>query len=168
MIGFYSDFLPQFSTKARPLRDPCCKNTVFEWSSECEAAFQECKEPLVSNSLLIHYDPTLPLVVYSDASSVGVGATLSHTVKMENGKPIDRPVAYASSTLTQAQQNYAQHDREGLSVVYAVTKFHRFIWGRSFKLYTDNSAIQRTFNPGKGLPTRTGQRLQHWAVLLRA
>ncbi|XP_072161911.1 uncharacterized protein [Bemisia tabaci] len=168
MIGFYSDFLPQFSTVARPLRDLCCKNTVFEWSSECEAAFQKCKELLVSNSLLIHYDPALPLVVYSDASPVGVGATLSHTVKMENGKPIDRPVAYASSTLTQAQRNYAQHDREGLSVVYAVTKFHRFIWGRPFKLYTDNSAIQRIFNPDKGLPTRTGQRLQHCAVLLQA
>lgn len=38
MIGFYSDFLPQFSTVARPLRDLYCKNMILKWSPECEAA----------------------------------------------------------------------------------------------------------------------------------
>ena len=48
-----------------------------------------------------------------------------------------------------------------------MTKFYKYIWGRKFTLVTDNAAIQRIFHPGKNLPVRTDQRLQHWATLLQ-
>ena len=67
-------------------------------------AFNLAKEKLVSSDVLVHYDPRLPIKVAGDASAYGVGAVLSHV--MENGS--ERPVAFASRTLTASERNYAQ------------------------------------------------------------
>jgi len=120
-----------------------------------------------SDKVLIHYNPNLPIVIYTDASPYGVGSVLCHTVKVNN-KPVDRPVMFVSCTLSAAQQNYAQIDREGLALIHAVSKFHRFIWGRQIKIVTDCDAIHRIFHQDKSLPVRTGHRLQHWAAVLQA
>jgi len=68
----------------------------------------------------VHYDPKLPLRLDCDASAYGVGAVLSH--RFLDGS--DRPIAYASRTLTTAECNYAQIEKEGLSLVFGVRKFH--------------------------------------------
>ncbi|KAJ1519211.1 hypothetical protein ONE63_011183 [Megalurothrips usitatus] len=125
------------------------------------------KSLLQSDKVLMFYNPKLPIVLYTDASPYGLGVALCHTVTI-NGKPMDRPVMLWSCTLNQAQQNYAQIDREGLAVIAGVTKAHRFIWGRRFTLVTDCEAISRIFSPSKSLPVRTGHRLQHWATILQA
>ena len=58
--------------------------------------------------------------MYCDASHYGLGSVLSHL--MNDGS--DRPVAYASRTMSRAERNYSQVEREGLAVVYSVKKFH--------------------------------------------
>ncbi|XP_052131934.1 uncharacterized protein K02A2.6-like [Frankliniella occidentalis] len=166
LINFYLEFLPMFSTLAKPLRKLTELDVPFEWSEECNSAFENCKKLLQNSNLLMHFDPKLPIVVCSDASPVGVGAVLAHVVTI-NGKKVERPVMFASATLSKTQQNYAQVDREGLAVIFALTRFYKFLWGRPFTIATDNSAIQRILHHEKGLPTRTGHRLQHWAMLLQ-
>lgn len=167
LLSFYGMFIPMYSTVAKPLRLLTTNDAPFNWTTECQNAFQVLKCLLVSNDLLMLFDPDLPIVVYSDASPVGVGAVLAHTIQV-NGKPVDKPVMFAAASLTKTQQNYAQVDREGLAVIFAVTKFHRFIWGRPFTLISDNFAVHRIFHETKGLPARTGHRLQHWATMLQA
>ena len=55
----------------------------------------------------------------------------------DNG--IERPVAYASATLSDAQQNYGITDKEGLTVVWAVKKwFGHFIHGSSALVVIDS------------------------------
>jgi hypothetical protein len=105
MINFYSEFLPQFSTIANPLR-ALTSADKFVWSETAQKAFDECKDLLKSSQLLMLYDPSLPIVVCTDASPVGVGAVLNHVIEF-NGKLVERPVMFASGTLTAAQKNYA-------------------------------------------------------------
>ena len=167
LVNFYSLFIPQFATIAKALFNLLKSDEPFLWSKDCQNAFSNCKSLLKSDKLLIHFNPSLPIVIYTDASPYGIGSALCHTVKIKN-KLVDRPVMLVSSSLTPAQQNYAQIDREGLAVIHAVSKFHRFIWGRPFTLVTDCEAIQRILNPSKSLPVRTGHRLQHWAAILQA
>jgi len=166
MINFYSMFLPNFSTITKPLRSLLEKDSRFSWSKECDEAFTKCKELLSSNTLLIHNDPRLPIVVMADASPVGVGAILAHVVEVD-GQQVERPVMFASCALSETQQRYAKIDREVLACIFAVTKFCKYLWGRRFTLVTDNAAIQRIFHPGRNLPVRTDHRLQHWATLLQ-
>ena len=90
-----------------------------------EEAFQAAKQALPVNSLLVHYDSSKPLLLACDVSPKGLGAVLSHV--MEVGQ--ERPIAYASRTLTPAEQGYSQLEKEGLAVVFGVKKFHNCIYG---------------------------------------
>ena len=83
---------------------------------------------------LVHYDTNKPIKVYCDASSVDVGACLMHLM---NGQ--ERPVAYASRTLSQVEAKYAQIEREALAIVFAVRKFYQYLYGREFVLVDRSS-----------------------------
>ena len=65
-------------------------------------------------------DPTLPIKLAADASAYGVGAVISHRMPDKT----ERPIAFASCTLTASKQNYTQLEKEALSLVYEVKKFH--------------------------------------------
>jgi len=105
------------------------ENSVkFEWSPDCQQAFDSAKSLLKSN-LLTHYDPSKAIVVHSDASPLGVACVLYHTILNADGTTSERPVLFAGSTLTQAQQRYSQLDREALAIIFAVTKLRKFLWG---------------------------------------
>ena len=119
---------------------------------------------MASSEVLVQYDPSLSLKLDCDASAYGVGAVLSHT--FPNGD--ERPVAYASRTLTQTERGYAQIEKEALSLIFGVKKFHQYLYGRKFLLVTDHKTLLTILGPKKELPTLAAARLQQWAVLLSA
>ena len=123
LVNYYGKFVKQLSTIAQPLNQLLCKGMKWMWSSKCREAFKKLKDILASSDVLAHYDPKLPLRLDCDASAYGVVAVLSH--KFPDGT--ERPIAYASRTLSQAESNYAQIEKEGLALIYGVKKFHKFI-----------------------------------------
>ena len=66
-------------------------------------AVKSARDLVSKSTIVVHFDPTKPIKVFCDASSVGVGACLVHIVKGE-----ERPVMHASRTLSQAETSYAQ------------------------------------------------------------
>ena len=98
---------------------------MFQWSNECQIAFDKCKAELSSDKVLVHYDVKLPLQIACDASPYGVGAVLSHI--MPDGS--DRPVAFASRTLSAAEKGYDQLNKEALAIIFGVKKFHKYLYG---------------------------------------
>lgn len=81
------------------------------------------KEKLISSEVLTHYDPNLPIKLTCDASPDGIGAVLSHIVS----KNESRPVAFFSRSLTQAERNYSQLDREALAIVFGVKSCYQYV-----------------------------------------
>jgi len=67
-----------------------------------------------SDRVLVHYSSHAPLVIAADASSCGVGAVLSHILK-EGNQSVERPIMFASRTLSKAERSYSQLDREALA-----------------------------------------------------
>jgi len=81
---------------------------------------------------------------------------------------VERPIAFASRTLSDSEGNYSQLDREALALVFGVTKFHMFLFGRKFNLVTDNKPLAHIIGPKKGIPPVAAMRLQRWALKLAA
>ncbi len=76
LAGYYRRFVKDFSKIARPMTNLMKKDKKFEWSKECELAFQTLKERLTTAPVLILPDRTLEYLVYSDASKYGLGCVL--------------------------------------------------------------------------------------------
>ena len=151
------------SSHLKPLYNLERKDVLFEWSPKCEESFKNAKELLQKSEILVHYNPTLPIIIATDASPYGVGAVMSHLV---NGE--ERPIMFISSTLTKSEQNYAQIQKEALAILFGVRKLHKYIYGRRFTLVTDHLPLKTIFNPKKNIPTMAASRLQRWALELSA
>ena len=101
------------------------------------------------------YDPKLPIHLAGDASNYGIGAVLSHV--LPDGT--EHPVAYASRTLKPSERNYSQLEKEALSLIYGIRKFHKYVYGRSFVLVTDHRPLTTILAPMTGVPSLAAARL---------
>ena len=165
LVTFYSKFVPNVATTAAPIYQLTHKNVAFDWNEECQKAFQSLKQELISNRFLTYFNPKLPLIVSCDASPVGLGAVLAH--KLPSGE--EKPIAYASRTLSNSERNYSQIDKESLAIIFAVKHFHFFLYGKDrFTIYTDHKPLISLFVEHAKLPTLVAARLQRWALTLSA
>ena len=164
MLNYYGRFLPDLSTVLEPIHELLRKGHRWAWTVKCDEAFLKTKQLLCSAKVLTFYDPAKPIHVACDASPYGVGAVLSPV--SEEGTEL--PVAYASRTLTNAERNYSQFDREALAVVFAMGKFHNYLFGRAFTVITDHKPLLGVFSKGKAIPLMASSRVIRWAVKLLA
>ena len=162
LVNYYHKFLPNLATILHQLNQMLESNYQWNWTDQCEEAFCKVKAMIVSDLVLTHYDPNLPLQLACDASPVGIGAVLSHV--MADGT--ERPIPFASRSLSKAERNYAQIDKEALATVWGVKKFHNYLFGRNFTLLTDHEPLTSIFHPSKSLPAVTAARLQRYALFL--
>ena len=81
LLNYYSRFLPNLSTTLAPLYALLNNGQKWKWESTQETAFQAAKEVLLTDSLLVHYDPSKPMILACDASDYAIGAVLSHLVE---------------------------------------------------------------------------------------
>ncbi|XP_062703621.1 uncharacterized protein K02A2.6-like [Aedes albopictus] len=116
-INYYGKLVPNMRKLRYPLDNLLKADAKFKWTPECQQEFEQFKRILSSDLLLTHYDPKREIIVSADASSVELGATISH--KFPDGTV--KVVQHASRALTKAEQGYSQPDREGLAIVFAVT-----------------------------------------------
>ncbi|XP_078799615.1 uncharacterized protein LOC144990300 [Oryzias latipes] len=137
LASYYRRFVADFATIARPLHELTKKYARFDWTTECQEAFEELKERLTSAPILGYPLDSGELLLDTDASDWGVGAVLS---QVQGGE--ERVLAYGSRRLTTTEQNYCTTRRELLAVVEFTSHFRQYLLGRSFVLRTDHSSLR--------------------------
>lgn len=132
LLTYYAKFLPNHPAVLKPLYQLLKQREHWRWTQKQERAFKRSKELLLSSQILVHFDPSLEIHLACDASAYSIGAVLSH--KMLDGS--EKPMGFASRTLTEADKKYSQIEKEGLACVFGVTRFHSYLFGHHFKRIT--------------------------------
>ena len=99
MNNYHGKFIRNLSSILQPLNQLLQSNQEFKWSPQCEEAFKKAKDALSSSNILVHYDPSLPVILESDANLYGIGEFIFYP--FPNGG--NRLIAYASSSLKSSE-----------------------------------------------------------------
>lgn len=103
MINYCGRFCPNLSSLLHSLFGLLKKDRAFVRSEDCEQAFLEAKKLMVSDKVLVHCNPKLPVKLISDATNKGIDATLVH----EFAEGTEKPICYAFRVLPDAEKNYS-------------------------------------------------------------
>ena len=150
-VNYFREHIPTIHKLTAPLDR--LRNTkricTSEWAPECQNSFDKLKDILFAAPPLAFPDSNIPFLVATDASNTGIGAVLYQ--EHPETKEI-RYISFQARSLTQSESNYSATKRELLAIVFALRKFHRFLWGFHFTLYTDHRALtyihtQRNLSP---------------------
>ena len=157
LANYYRKFVKDFAKIAGPLHELTKKGLKFQWTNECQAAFDLLKTALTQAPILAYPDFTLPFDLYVDASDDALGMVLG---QIQNGREV--VIAYSGRKLLPAEKNYGVTEREALAAVAGVKYFQPYLYGRKFTIYTDHNAVRWLMN----IREPTG-RLARWALLLQ-
>jgi transposase len=124
--NYYDRFIPNKAKILTPVYRLLQKGVVFKWTPECKEAIASINKILRETFELAYYDPEKPLRLACDGSFKGIGAVLSHV-----------------------DAKGAEIEVEALSIVWAVKKLKKYLWGRIFELLTDHKPLLRIFGKGK-------------------
>ena len=161
-LNFLSRYIPNMSSLTHSIRQLLVKNIPFMWTKTHEDAFNKIKQILTNAPVLGYYDVNKPIILEADASGHGLGAVI-----LQNGKP----VAYASRSLTNPQINYAQIEKELLSIVFGCERFRQYLYAKEVEVHTDHKPLITTLEkPLQDNPKRIQRlllRLQCYDLTLR-
>lgn len=133
LVKFLARFLPNVSQLTASLRQLTHKDIPFEWNQDHEGEFQTLKSLIAAQPVLAYFDVNKSVVVQTDASKDGLGAVLLQD---------NSPVAFASRALTSAEVKYSQIEKELLAIVFAMERFHEFVYGRPTLVHSDHRPLE--------------------------
>ena len=151
MAQYVSRYIPEYATITAPLRALTKKETLSQWSDEQQHAFDKLKDSLTKSHVMSYFNPAQETKVIVDASPVGLGGLLA-----QDGKVI----SYASRALSDVDSRYSQTQREMLAIVWALERFHLYLYGSEFTIMTDHKPLLGIFNSHKP----TSARMDRWKV----
>lgn len=132
MLNYVRPFIPNMSDIEKPLQELRKQDSMWQWLPCHEAALNELKNMVCQAPCLRSFDPALPITLQCDASQSGLGACL-----LQEGQP----VAFASRKMTESESNWAQIEKELLSILFGVTRFHDWIFGYHINILTDHKPL---------------------------
>lgn len=166
VVNYYRNFIPNASSIMSPLHELLRAGARWEWGPRQRRAVRRVGAELASERVLAHFEPNAQLVLAVDAGPHGLGAVLSQ----RDSDGHERPLAFASRSLSTSERNYSQIQKEATAIIFGVKHFHQYLYGRSepFILKTDHRPLVSIFNNKTGISITTALRLQRYAIILSA
>ena len=128
-------------------------NKKFEWTKECEEAFQRLKTYLASPPILVIPVKDKPIYVYLASTDDAISSALV----LEDGEE-QKPIYFTSKTLTGAEKRYHRLEKLTFSLLHSTRKLRHY--------YQQFQIIVRTDRPLKQMikqPDIVG-RMSVWSV----
>ena len=158
LANYYRRIVKDFATISKPLHRLTEKNCKFNWTDDCQKAFEELRLRLVTSPILAFPDYMCAFILDTDASDTGIGAVLSQV----HPDGTERVIAYTSRSLTKPERRYCVTRRGLLAVVTFIHHFRQYLLGRRFSLRTDHGSLTWNFKEPEGQLARWLERLQEY------
>lgn len=147
--NYYRRFIPNFAHITSPLNKLLRKNVPFEWTENCQIAFDLLKRFLISPRILKFPDFKKEFILTTDASKLACGAVLAQL-----HDEVELPISFASKAFNKGESNKSTIEQELTAIHWAVTHFRPYLYGRKFTIKTDHRPLIYLFtmrNPSSKL-----------------
>lgn len=122
-----------------PIHNLLRKNQQFIWTEECQDSFNKIKKLLCSKPVLGIFDSDLPINIYTDACIKGIGAIM----KQPQIDGEEKPIAFFSKKLNDAQKKKKAIYLECLAIKEAVKYWQHRLIGKKFTVFTDHKPLEK-------------------------
>lgn len=123
--NFYRWFIRHYSDIAKPLNNTTEKDWTFDWTHDCQEAFDELKKRFTKELVLLMLDQTKPFQIECDTSKYALGAVIMQTDA--NGD--QHPCAFILKTFLDTERNYEIYNRGLLAIIWALEEWQHYIQG---------------------------------------
>ena len=137
LANYYRIFIKDYAHISDPLNKITGKKSKFNWSTECQNAFDTLKDKLTTAPVLARFNPEYENEMFTDACLIGFSAILGQ--RQDNKSKV---IAYNSGMFNPAQTKYTITEKECYAVIYGYSKYHHYIHGLPVTVYTDHKPLE--------------------------
>ncbi|KAF0711656.1 Retrovirus-related Pol polyprotein [Aphis craccivora] len=146
LCNFFRKFIPRYAELISPITDLMrghhpTKKSPIQWSVLHQNAFEKLKNQLTSPPFLKHFNPNLPITIWTDASKISIAGTKLQ--KSEEDKRL-HPVSFISRRFTTIEEKYSAIELElGTSDSFYIRNIsHIYIYGVEVEIWTDHAPLR--------------------------
>ena len=165
LCNYYRKFIKSYANIAAPLTSLTRKGVPFQWSPECQAAFDLLKQKLTEAPILAYpsSDPNDEFILDTDCSDVAMGAVLS---QVQSG--VERVISYGSKSLAKSQRCYCATYKELLALVTFLKYYRHYVYGVKVRVRTDHNSLKwlMQWTNAEGLVGRWIMDIQHFNLTI--
>jgi len=136
-VNYYRKFIEDFAKISQPLRELSTTKADYQWTDAAQVSFDILKEKFTSPPILAYPDMTKPFIIFTDASTKGLG----YSLHQDQDDGTTRAIAFAGRALTATEKLYEITELECLGLVEGVRYFHEYVYGVPITVYTDHQAL---------------------------
>ena len=146
LVGYYRKFIPRFADIARPMTNLTKQDIPFEWTVQCQAAFELLKEVIIPSPILKYPDPNIGYTLFTDASKYAWACVLTQEYQYEKGGReyrINHPITFASGLFKGSQMNWAALTKEAFAIYSSIKKLSYYLEDADIVLRSDHLPLKK-------------------------
>ena len=122
-LQYISRFIDRLTDICEPIFCLLRKNQPTVWNDDCQRAFENIKECLLSPPVLVPPTPRRPLLLYLSVSDIALGCMLAQL--NDSGKK--RAIYYLSKRILEYECKYLMIERLCLALVWATRRLRHYV-----------------------------------------
>ena len=162
LVGYYRKFIPRFADIARPMTNLTKQDIPFEWTIQCQAAFELLKEAIITSPILKYPDPNKGYTLFTDASKDAWACVLTQEYQYEKGGKeykINHPITFASGLFKGSQMNWAALTKEAFAIYSSIKKLSYYLEDADIVLRSDHLPLKKFLQKNT-----LNSKVNNWAV----
>ena len=136
-VNFFHNHVPRLSTVTAPFRPLLKKNVPFKWIAAMQQSYENVLKALANAVPVMPPLERAPFEIFTDASSVGVGAVVLQ--RYPDG--VRYPISFTSRAFNDCERRWDTREQEAYAIKYALESNIDLIRGSEITIYTDNSSL---------------------------